>query len=113
MEEDPVTSYVPQTMTYQMRAHGIKATTPMHNPAKNKHRSAEEEALDFTGNKHQEIRPHSARDSYTLSKHLNKYLPMEDPSNYRTGVKLLFSCILSKFIKIITSKCFYQLIFFS
>ena len=86
MEEDPVSSYVPQTMTYQMRAHGIKAVTPMHNPAKNKHRSAEEEALDFTAHKNQDIRPHSARDSYALTKHLNKYLPMEDPSNYRTGV---------------------------
>ena len=98
IDDEPISSYVPQTLTYQHRAHEFKGMTPLYVPMKSKHRSAEEGKLDFTGKKNtSEYRAHSARDKKEISKNLGQYLGYKGGINFDSSaqVSLFFTIILS------------------
>ena len=80
VEDDPISSYVPQTTTYQERARGFKPVTPLYIPVQSKHRSAEGGKLEFTALKPSEMKAHSARESHRVKEQLGQYLPVGDES---------------------------------
>ena len=82
IDDEPINSYVPQTLTFQQHADMTKQITPLNIPVKNLHRSAEEEKLNFTGQKDRENRAHSVKER-SNTKNFESYLSKKRKSKFK------------------------------
>lgn len=79
IDDEPISSYVPQNMTYQHRTGRSMKNPQFYAPMHHQHRSTEEERLDFTGKKDPENRAHSAREHESFNQNMNSQgMPQEE-----------------------------------
>jgi len=94
-DEDPLSSYVPKTATYQQFTEGFKPIAPRYVSFKNKHRSAEGGDLEFTGQKSTDgDRPHSARHNRKSPKKLSRRSFQETETKQPTDNNVSMNLVL-------------------
>ncbi|CAI2359632.1 unnamed protein product [Moneuplotes crassus] len=86
VDDEPISSYVPQTMTFQHRSDKSMKNPQFYAPMQYQNRSAEGEKLDFTAKKDPDNKAHSAREDKNISQNLGPYTMMKE--DYKITTKL-------------------------